>query len=152
MAGSGEGGNFNFNFYFGNRVLRRCFWGFNRGFNKALIKFEYGFNRGLTGFSRSKHLLGLPVDTQRFRNRSPWPRIDPGSGYARDPLRYYNARADPSTCFESRCLGSASLPSLRIGNQNYNFYLVVGRFPAELGPETRSNGSGSKNGAERTQN
>ena len=28
----------------------------------------------------------------------------------------------------------------------------VGLFPAELGPETRSNGSGSKNGAERTQN
>ena len=30
--------------------------------------------------------------------------------------------------------------------------LVFGRFPAELGPETRSNGSGSKNGAGRTQN
>ncbi len=29
--------------------------------------------------------------------------------------------------------------------------LVFGRFPAELGPETRANGSGSKNGAERTQ-
>ncbi len=43
------------------------------------------------------------------------------------------------------------LPSFRIGNQNYNLYLVSGRFPAELGPETRSNGSGSKNGAERTQ-
>ena len=26
------------------------------------------------------------------------------------------------------------------------------RFPAELGPETRSDGSGSKNGAQRTQN
>ncbi len=34
----------------------------------------------------------------------------------------------------------------------YNVYLVFGRFSAELGPETRSNGSGSKNGAERTQN
>ncbi len=44
------------------------------------------------------------------------------------------------------------LPSLSIGNKNYNFRLVFGRFPAELGPETRSNGSGSKNGAERTQN
>ena len=30
--------------------------------------------------------------------------------------------------------------------------MVFGWFPAELGPETRSNGSGSKNGAERTQN
>ena len=30
--------------------------------------------------------------------------------------------------------------------------LGFGRFPAELGPETRSKGSGSKNGAERTQN
>ena len=30
--------------------------------------------------------------------------------------------------------------------------LVFGRFPAELGPETRSNGSGSKNGAERSHN
>ncbi len=27
----------------------------------------------------------------------------------------------------------------------------LGRFPAELGSETRSNGSGSKHGAERTQ-
>ncbi len=44
------------------------------------------------------------------------------------------------------------LPSFRIGNANYNVYLVFGRFPAELGPETRSNGSGSKNGAERTHN
>ena len=40
-----------------------------------------------------------------------------------------------------------NLPSLTIGNENY-LYLVFGRFPAELGPETRSNGSGSKNGAE----
>ncbi len=45
-----------------------------------------------------------------------------------------------------------TLPSLRLGNNNYNWYFVFGRFPAELGPETRSNGSGSKNGAERTQN
>ena len=53
-----------------------------------------------------------------------------------------------------------SLPSRRqqqllelgIGNANYNLYLVFGRFPAERGPETRSNGPGSKNGAERTQN
>ena len=33
---------------------------------------------------------------------------------------------------------------LRLGDANYNLYLVIGRFPAELGPETRSNGSGSK--------
>ena len=32
----------------------------------------------------------------------------------------------------------------KTGNTNYNYYLVFGRFPAELGPETRSNGSGSK--------
>ncbi len=44
------------------------------------------------------------------------------------------------------------LPSLRIGNEIYSFYLVFGRFPAELGPETRSNGSGSINGAARAQN
>ncbi len=37
-------------------------------------------------------------------------------------------------------------------NKNYNCYLVFGRFPAELGPETRSNGPGSKNGAESTHN
>ncbi len=44
------------------------------------------------------------------------------------------------------------LHSLRIGIKNYNLCLIFGRFPAELGPETRSNGPGSKNGAERTQN
>ncbi len=44
------------------------------------------------------------------------------------------------------------LPSLRIGNTNQNYYLIFGRFAAELGPETRSIGSGSKDGAERTQN
>ena len=36
------------------------------------------------------------------------------------------------------------LPSLSLGNRIYNLYLVFGRFSAELGPETRSNGSGSK--------
>ncbi len=51
-------------------------------------------------------------------------------------------------------LGDTSriLPSLRLGNKNKYVYLVFGRFPAELGPKTRSNGSGSKNGAECTQN
>ncbi len=44
------------------------------------------------------------------------------------------------------------LPSLRIDNVNYYFYLVLGRFPAELGPETPLNGSGSTNGAEITHN
>ncbi len=48
--------------------------------------------------------------------------------------------------------GNLNLPSFIIGNPSSNFYVVFGRFPAELGPETRSNGSGSKNGAERTQN
>ncbi len=43
-------------------------------------------------------------------------------------------------------------PSLRIGKTYLKSYLVLGRFPAELGPETRSNGSGLKNGAKRTQN
>ncbi len=42
--------------------------------------------------------------------------------------------------------------SFRIGNTNYDFYLVFGRFPAELGPETLAIGSGSKNNAERNQN
>ncbi len=41
---------------------------------------------------------------------------------------------------------------LRVGHENYDFYLVFGWVPAELGPETRSNGWGSKNDAERTQN
>ncbi len=36
------------------------------------------------------------------------------------------------------------LPSLRIGNTKYNFHLVFGRFPAELGPETRSIGRARK--------
>lgn len=36
--------------------------------------------------------------------------------------------------------------------ENHNLYLFFGRFPAELGPEALSNGSGSKNGSERTQN
>ncbi len=48
--------------------------------------------------------------------------------------------------------GGVYLPLLRTGDNNYNLYLVFGRFPAELGPETRSSGSGSKNGEERTQN
>ncbi len=34
-----------------------------------------------------------------------------------------------------------------VGNQNYILYLVFGRFPAELGPGTRSNRSGSTNDA-----
>jgi hypothetical protein len=37
-----------------------------------------------------------------------------------------------------------SLPSLRIGNRSYNFHLFFVRFPAELGPGTRSNGPGSQ--------
>ncbi len=44
------------------------------------------------------------------------------------------------------------LPLLRLGNENYNLYLVFGRFPAELGPENRSNVWGLKNNADRTQN
>ncbi len=46
----------------------------------------------------------------------------------------------------------AKLPSLRIGNTHYNCYLFFVRFPAELGPETRSNGPGSKHGLECTHN
>ena len=38
----------------------------------------------------------------------------------------------------------ADLREDKIGNANYEFYLVFGRLPAELGPETRSNGPGSK--------
>ncbi len=37
----------------------------------------------------------------------------------------------------------------RIENSHPSF-VSFGQFPAKLGPETRSNGSGSKNGAERT--
>ena len=64
-----------------------------------------------------------------------------------------------SSCFDddpklSNCeILVAHLLSLSIGYENYNFYLgVFGQFPAELGPETPLLGSGSKNGAERTQN
>jgi hypothetical protein len=67
-----------------------------------------------------------------------------------------NAVADPDvrltptqTTLAKLCL---NLPSLKINNENYNLYLVCGRFPAELGPETRSKGSGSKNAAEHAQN
>ncbi len=45
-----------------------------------------------------------------------------------------------------------NLLSLRIGNKDYNIYLVFGWFPAELDPETRSNVSGPKSGAERSPN
>ncbi len=41
------------------------------------------------------------------------------------------------------------LPSL--SNTNCNLSLVLDRLPAGLGPETRTNGSGSESGAERTQ-
>ncbi len=58
------------------------------------------------------------------------------------------ARTTPRTRPDGLC--AVCLP--HIGNDNYNLCLVFGRFPAELGPETRSNESGSKNGAERTQN
>jgi hypothetical protein len=47
--------------------------------------------------------------------------------------------------------GNATL-TFALGNTKYTFDLAFGRSPAELGAETRSNGSGSKNGAERTQN
>ncbi len=51
-----------------------------------------------------------------------------------------------------RGLGFGREVLISVCNINYKLYLVFGRFPVELGPETRSNGSGSKNGAERTQN
>ncbi len=75
-------------------------------------------------------------------------------------------RTETNVCGpSSRCAGASSgccvgvtwvsetkhLPSLRTSNAIYKLYLVFGRFPAELGPETRSNGSGLKNGADRTQ-
>ncbi len=44
-----------------------------------------------------------------------------------------------------------NLPSLRICKINYILHLVFGWLPAELGPETCSNRSGSKTGAESTQ-
>jgi hypothetical protein len=53
--------------------------------------------------------------------------------------------------FDRKTTSSVCLPSLRMGNENCNCYLVFGRFPVKLGPETRSNGSGSKHGVERTQ-
>ncbi len=58
----------------------------------------------------------------------------------------------PYTCRRRLNRVGLSLPSIKKGNNKFNLYLFLGRFPAELGPETRYNGSGSKNGAERTQN
>ena len=60
---------------------------------------------------------------------------------------------DPIASFEEAPAACHSavpidLPVMRI----IIFIFGFGRFPAELGPETRSTGSGSKNGAERTQN
>ncbi len=45
-----------------------------------------------------------------------------------------------------------SFQTMLRGSTNYNFYFGFGRFAAELGPESRSNGSGSKTGVERTYN
>ncbi len=78
------------------------------------------------------------------------------SGFALDR----RSRASPNDPYDTykRQSGTSSsgrvsaVPSCGSGNTNYNFYLVFDRFPAELGPETPSNVSGSKNGAERTQN
>jgi hypothetical protein len=77
-----------------------------------------------------------------------------GRGPGRLPHHQTSPRPRGAAAPQTLCEKSALnvLSSLRIGNENYNSYLVVGRFPAELGPEIRSNGSGSKNGAERTQN
>ena len=44
----------------------------------------------------------------------------------------------------------SNLSNNQTQNKNYNLSLVFCHFPARLGPETRSNGSSSKNGAERT--
>jgi hypothetical protein len=43
-------------------------------------------------------------------------------------------------------LGNTNLHPLSIGNTNYNLHFVFGQCPADIGPETRSDGSGSKNG------
>ncbi len=61
--------------------------------------------------------------------------------------QYVSRSADPFSGLSYLRLDPFS--ELSIGNTNCNLYLVFGRFPAEVGPETRSNGSGLKNGAER---
>ncbi len=48
--------------------------------------------------------------------------------------------------------GSHMLTFAKNKKTNCNYDFAFGGFPAELGPETRSNGSGPKNAAERTHN
>ena len=88
-------------------------------------------------------------DEPRAGSRFDFVDIEEGDLTDKVATRALFERVRPHVTLQARRI---YLPSLKIGNRNYNCYLVFGRFPAELGPETRSNGSGSKNGAERTQN
>ncbi len=98
--------------------------------------------RGTWG--RAGGLLGRSIGLPSFWTRAPRP--------LEGPLGYTWAFTGPPERAGGLLGRSVGLPSLSIGNANSNFYLVFGRFPAELGPDTRSNGPGSKYGAERAQN
>ncbi len=82
----------------------------------------------------------------------PW---GPNFGHLGFPL---GGQEDPSgvitISFEIVLCGVAQLTSGldRKLKSRLKFWSVLGRFPAQLGPKTPPDGSGSKNGAERTQN
>jgi hypothetical protein len=91
--------------------------------------------RGLPEGSPADHPNEVVVDIFPLRRMSSWRSTTMALAYewAGNVLHNFRKR-------------SLLLPSPSL------ILLVFGRFPAELGPETRSNGSGSTNDAERTQN
>ncbi len=87
---------------------------------------------------------------------SPNPRV--GLGSSPDPLRAPHPRAQNRPP-EGRERGLPAIPNtFRTSGLNRKLkyrlkcWWLFGRFPAKLGPKTPLNGSGSKNGAERTYN
>jgi hypothetical protein len=128
--------------------------------NHSFLENVCYFGLGTPGLQKTlgqqKH-FGIPLSS-RFP-RSPWVGSHPANhrsfkhnGHPKAARGVPGVAAGPGSLPKAPPTHMEYLPWLRTGNANYNFYLVFGRFPAELGPETRSNGSGSKNVAERTQN
>ena len=94
---------------------------------------------------------GLPLGGLRAPKGTPKSLQGRGQYEASDlKLTQTDLRTEIAQLFPTRPL-VLKKPRRNTRSEN-NLYLVFGRFPVELGPETRSNGSGSKNGAERTQN
>ncbi len=67
-------------------------------------------------------------------------------------LRTGRPRARPDTLISAELKGPRTLLCFFLLLFVFWFWPVLGRFSAELGPETRSKGSGSKDGAERPPN